>query len=74
MAKLLGEEETVNGKATTYSVPVMSHDLRIAIQQARNEKKMNQEQLAQAISEPKTNISNYETGKMVPTGNTIVKI
>lgn len=52
----------------------MSHDLRIAIQQARNEKKMNQEQLAQAISEPKTNISAYEAGKMVPTGATIARI
>jgi putative transcription factor len=52
----------------------MSHDLRIAISQARNEKKMNQEQLANAISEPKANISAYESGKMVPTGQSIVRI
>ncbi len=26
------------------------------------------------INEQKTNISNYESGKSVPTGNTIVKI
>lgn len=42
VAKLLGEEETVNGKGVSYVVLVMSHDLRIAIGQARNEKKMNQ--------------------------------
>jgi putative transcription factor len=52
----------------------MSHELRIVISQARNEKKMNQDQLANAVSLPKANISVYESGKMVPTGQTIVRI
>lgn len=59
VAKLLSEEESVKGKQCGHSVPVMSHELRIAISQARNEKKLSQEQLAQAISEPKGNISAY---------------
>jgi len=74
VAKLLSEEESVKGNPCSYSVPVMSHDLRIAIGQARNEKKLSQEQLAQAISEPKANISAYESGKSVPSGKSIASI
>lgn len=64
----------MKGTAPNYSVSVMSHDLRIAIGQARNEKKMSQEQLAQAICEPKGNISAYESGKSVPSGKSIAAI
>lgn len=52
----------------------MSHDLRIAIGQARNEKKLSQEQLAQLICEPKANISAYESGKSVPSGKSIASM
>jgi putative transcription factor len=57
-----------------YIVAVMSHDLRIAIGQARNEKKLSQEQLAQLICEPKANISAYESGKSVPSGKSIASM
>lgn len=68
VAQLLGGDED------NIKVAVMSHDLKIAIQQARQEKGMNQEQLAFAISEQKSNVKDYENGKLVPSGNTIVKM
>lgn len=64
----------LGGDEDNVKVAVMSHDLRIAIQQARQEKNMSQEQLAHAISEQKTNVRDYESGKLVPPGNTIVKM
>lgn len=64
----------LGGDEDNVKVPIMSHELRIAIQQARQEKGMNQEQFAHAINEQKSNVRDYENGKMVPSGNTIVKM
>ena len=64
----------LGGDEDSIKVTVMSHDLRIAIGQARNEKGLNQEQFANLISEQKSNVRDYESGKMVPSGNVIVKM
>jgi putative transcription factor len=68
VAQLLGGDED------NVKVAVMSHDLKIAIQQGRQEKNWTQEQLAHAINEIKTNVRDYENGKMVPSGTSIVKM
>ena len=64
----------LGGDEDQVKVSVMSHDLRIAIQQARQDKGWTQEQLAHAVNEAKGNIRDYENGKMVPSGNVIVKM
>jgi putative transcription factor len=55
-------------------VATVSADLRIAIQQARMAKGLNQKQLAQLVSEQVPVIQAYESGKAVPNGQIIAKL
>ncbi|EGR30089.1 hypothetical protein IMG5_142820, partial [Ichthyophthirius multifiliis] len=66
VAKVLNEEE--------YKAETVSHDLRIAIQQGRQAKGWNQEQLALQIQEKKSVISDYESGKAIPNPGVINKL
>lgn len=52
----------------------MPQDLRIAIAQSRNEKGWNQEQFAKVLQVPKSDVNQWEAGKLVPTGNMIAKM
>jgi putative transcription factor len=52
----------------------MPHELRIAIGQARNQKGLTQEKLAQLLNVPKADVNCWENGKTVPTGNLIAKM
>ena len=54
--------------------PTMPQDLRIAIAQSRNEKGWNQEQFAKVLQVPKSDVNQWEAGKLVPTGNMIAKM
>ncbi len=59
VGKILNDEEDVKP-------PEMSHDLRIAIQQGRQKKSLNQEKLAQALNVHKQVVASWEQGKSVP--------
>ncbi|KAL4459800.1 hypothetical protein ABPG74_003326 [Tetrahymena malaccensis] len=65
VAKVLNEDE--------YKVQTVSHDFRIALQQARQAKGWTQEQLAKACCEKKSVISDYESGRAIPHPSTISK-
>merc|ERR1711865_1053334 len=52
----------------------VSHDFKMALQQARLAKKMSQAQLAQQINEKGTVINEYEGGKAIPNGALINKL
>ena len=52
----------------------MPQDLRIAIAQSRKEKGWNQEQFAKVLQVPKSDVNQWEAGKLVPTGNMIAKM
>ena len=54
--------------------PTISHDLRIAIAQARAAKGWNQEQFAHVMCIPKKDINSWEAGKGIPTGLQIAKM
>ena len=47
-------------------------DIGIHIQQARQDKNMTQEDLAQAIHTTRQTVSNYETGRSRPDADTLV--
>merc|ERR1740130_1024959 len=52
----------------------VSHDFKIALQQARLAKKMTQAALATAVNEKGTVINEYESGKAIPNGAIINKL
>ena len=63
------DEKTEAGRHET-----VSHDFKIALQQARMAKKMTQAQLATAINEKQSVINEYESGKAIPNGAIIAKL
>merc|ERR1712056_55449 len=52
----------------------VSHDFKMALQQARLAKKMTQAQLASQTNEKSTVINEYESGKAIPKGDVINKL
>jgi len=58
----------------TFRHETVSHDFKMALQQARLAKKMSQQQLATAINEKNTVINEYESGKAIPNGQIINKL
>merc|ERR1711920_96205 len=60
--------------AETFKHATVSHDFKMALQQARLAKKMSQAQLATAISEKGSVINEYESGKAIPNGAIISKL
>ena len=67
IAMMLNNEENVK-------VPQTSHELRVAIMQARNTKGLTQEKLALLLNIPKNDVNAFEGGKLVPTGAIISKM
>merc|ERR1712061_611455 len=58
----------------TFRHDTVSHDFKMALQQARLAKKMSQAALATAINEKGTVVNEYETGKAIPNGAIIQKL
>merc|ERR1719424_1404918 len=58
----------------TFRHETVSHDFKMALQQARLAKKMTQAALATAINEKGTVINEYESGKAIPNGQIINKL
>ena len=58
----------------SYEVPTISRNQALAIQRARTEKKLTQQQLAARISEPAKVINEYEQCKGVPNNNILAKL
>merc|ERR1711972_820047 len=58
----------------TFRHATVSHDFKMALQQARLAKKMSQAQLTTAINEKGTVINEYESGKAIPNGAIINKL
>merc|ERR1712217_512493 len=58
----------------TFKHATVSHDFKMALQQARIAKKMTQAQLATAIAEKGSVINEYESGKAIPNGAIINKL
>merc|ERR1712060_616051 len=58
----------------TFKHDTVSHDFKMALQQARLAKKMSQAQLATAINEKQSVINEYESGKAIPNGAIINKL
>jgi len=66
IGKLMNTEE--------FKVDTVSHDFKIALQQARQAKKLNQKQLAELVNEKQSVISEYESGKAIPNPQVISKL
>merc|ERR1712066_754825 len=58
----------------TFRHDTVSHDFKMALQQARLAKKMSQAALATAINEKGTVINEYESGRAIPNGAIINKL
>mmetsp|Transcript_4699 Transcript_4699/g.10355 ORF Transcript_4699/g.10355 Transcript_4699/m.10355 type:complete len:144 (+) Transcript_4699:92-523(+) len=58
----------------TFRHQTVSHDFKIALQQARIAKKMTQAQLASQINEKPSVINDYESGRAIPNGNIVGKL
>merc|ERR1712117_869522 len=58
----------------TFRHATVSHDFKMALQQARVAKKLSQAQLATAIAEKGSVINEYESGKAIPNGAIINKL
>merc|ERR1711918_266715 len=58
----------------TFRHETVSHDFKIALQQARLARKMSQAELAQQINEKGSVINEYEGGKAIPNGAIINKL
>merc|ERR1719160_66502 len=52
----------------------VSHEFKLALQQARLAKKMSQQALATGINEKSSVINEYESGKAIPNGQIINKL
>ena len=66
VGKLLEVEE--------YKVDTVSHEFKIALQKAREAKKMTQSDLAKAVMEKQSVIQEYESGKAIPNPQVILKL
>jgi len=62
----------VNGD--TFRHNTVSHDFKMALQQARLAKKISQAELATKINEKQSVINEYESGKAIPNGAIINKL
>mmetsp|Transcript_29926 Transcript_29926/g.69008 ORF Transcript_29926/g.69008 Transcript_29926/m.69008 type:complete len:144 (+) Transcript_29926:88-519(+) len=60
--------------AETFRHDTVSHDFKIALQQARLAKKMNQAALATSVNEKQSVINEYESGKAIPNGAIVGKL
>merc|ERR1712019_83895 len=60
--------------AATFRHNTVSHDFKLALQQARLAKKMTQAQLASQINEKSSVVNEYEAGKAIPNGAVINKL
>merc|ERR1719401_741573 len=58
----------------TFRHATVSHDFKMALQQARLAKKMSQAALATAINEKGSVLNEYESGKAIPNGAIINKL
>merc|ERR1712014_28223 len=58
----------------TFRHDTVSHDFKMALQQARLAKKLSQQALASAINEKGSIINEYESGKAIPNGAIINKL
>eukprot|EP00403_Amphidinium_massartii_P023118 CAMPEP_0178398112 /NCGR_PEP_ID=MMETSP0689_2-20121128/14606_1 /TAXON_ID=160604 /ORGANISM="Amphidinium massartii, Strain CS-259" /LENGTH=143 /DNA_ID=CAMNT_0020018867 /DNA_START=94 /DNA_END=525 /DNA_ORIENTATION=+ len=58
----------------TFRHQTVSHDFKIALQQARIAKKMTQAQLASQINEKPSVINDYESGRAIPNGSIVSKL
>merc|ERR1712187_176147 len=58
----------------TFKHDTVSHDFKMALQQARLAKKISQATLAQAINEKGSVVNDYESGKAIPNGAIIQKL
>eukprot|EP00933_Yihiella_yeosuensis_P053197 TRINITY_DN51379_c0_g1_i1.p1 TRINITY_DN51379_c0_g1~~TRINITY_DN51379_c0_g1_i1.p1 ORF type:complete len:143 (+),score=42.66 TRINITY_DN51379_c0_g1_i1:85-513(+) len=67
-----GKKLDENGE--TFRHDTVSHEFKLALQQARLAKKMSQAALATAINEKGSVINEYESGKAVPKGDIINKL
>eukprot|EP01016_Furgasonia_blochmanni_P011202 TRINITY_DN1497_c0_g1_i14.p3 TRINITY_DN1497_c0_g1~~TRINITY_DN1497_c0_g1_i14.p3 ORF type:complete len:144 (+),score=43.79 TRINITY_DN1497_c0_g1_i14:98-529(+) len=66
VGKLLETEE--------YAVSTVSHDFKIALQQARQAKGLTQVQLARNVNEKQSVIADYEAGRAIPNPGIISKL
>jgi len=66
IGKLMNTEE--------FKADTVSFEFKIALQKARQEKKMTQGDLAKAVMEKQSVISDYEAGKAIPNPQIIVKL
>merc|ERR1719410_2484837 len=58
----------------TFRHDTVSHDFKLALQQARLAKKMSQAALATQINEKQSVVNDYEAGKAIPNGAIINKL
>merc|ERR1712228_207701 len=58
----------------TFRHDTVSHDFKMALQQARLAKKLTQAHLASQVNEKSTVINEYESGKAIPKGDIINKL
>ena len=58
----------------TFKHDTVSHDFKMALQQARLAKKMSQAALATAINEKQSVVNEYEAGKAIPNGALVQKL
>merc|ERR1712118_149739 len=58
----------------TFKHATVSHEFKLALQQARLAKKMSQHDLATSINEKNSVINEYESGKAIPNGQIVNKL
>lgn len=56
------------------SIPTVTYNLQVQMQQARQAKKWTQKELAQACNMHETVIRDYENGKVIPNSQDLVKM
>ena len=60
--------------AETFRHQTVSHDFKLALQQARLAKQWTQAQLAASINEKASVVNDYESGRAIPNGVVVVRI
>ena len=60
--------------AETFRHQTVSHDFKLALQQARLAKQWTQAQLAASINEKASVVNDYESGRAIPNGVVVVKL
>lgn len=60
--------------AETFRHQTVSHDFKLALQQARLAKKWTQAELAAAVNEKASVVNEYESGRAIPHGAVVVKL